>query len=198
MEDDSNRLEIHYKGVVRAITHGRLVPFLGAGANLCNHPPGIPWQPGSGHYLPSGAELAQHLAEQLGRRRLVVVSTNYDDLLERAFAAREERFHLFSYIADGEHQGKFVHWPPGDPGDWPPTSEPRRVDSPNDYGGLPDDDSDPVILKIHGSIDRPSADVPHPGREPRAARRRGHHGPRRPARGLRAGVDPWLHHRGSR
>ena len=39
---------------------GRVVPLLGAGANLVDRPSGAPWQRGS--YLPSAAELAGHLA----------------------------------------------------------------------------------------------------------------------------------------
>jgi hypothetical protein len=37
-----------------------VIPFLGAGANLCDRPEGVSWQAG---YLPSGAELAAYLAE---------------------------------------------------------------------------------------------------------------------------------------
>ena len=51
-----------------------------------------------------------------GRRCQLIVTTNYDDALERAFREADEPFDLISYMADGEQRGKFVHWPPdGEP-----------------------------------------------------------------------------------
>ena len=42
--------------IVKAIVNGRLVPFLGAGANLCGRPEMASYK--QGQYLPSGGELA--------------------------------------------------------------------------------------------------------------------------------------------
>jgi len=81
------------------------------------------------------------------RRRLVVITTNYDDVLERAFNQVEEPYHLVTYVAEGDKRGKFLHWPAGD----------KRgmavIESPNNYDGLTADER-PVILKIHGAINR--------------------------------------------
>src|SRR2546426_927562 len=46
-------------------------------------------------------------------RYQLIVTTNYDDALERAFNEAREPFDLVAYIADGEHRGKFMHAPPG-------------------------------------------------------------------------------------
>lgn len=59
-----SELEQHYNTVVPAIFGGRVIPFLGAGANLCGRPAGTSWQ--GGQYLPKGDELARYLAEELG------------------------------------------------------------------------------------------------------------------------------------
>ena len=75
----------------------------------------------------------------------LIVTTNYDDALERAFREAGEPFDLVCYIADGIQRGKFVHWPPG--------GEPTLIEVPNEYEKLrPGEQS--VILKIHGAIDR--------------------------------------------
>jgi hypothetical protein len=57
----------HYTTVLRAMLDGRLVPLLGAGVNLCGRPKGAAWQ--HGRYLPSGGELAAHLARLFGYPR---------------------------------------------------------------------------------------------------------------------------------
>ncbi|MEK7750375.1 MAG: hypothetical protein AAB654_00565, partial [Acidobacteriota bacterium] len=52
----------HYQTLQTAILDGQVVPFLGAGANLCGRPREIAWQPEQCQFLPSGRELAAHLA----------------------------------------------------------------------------------------------------------------------------------------
>ena len=42
---------------------GRVIPFLGAGVNLCGRPTEVKWSPGSG-FLPSGWELTEYLARE--------------------------------------------------------------------------------------------------------------------------------------
>jgi hypothetical protein len=56
-------LDRHLRLVVKAMREGRVVPFLGAGANLCGRPPDAVWQAGSS-FLPSGGELADHLSRE--------------------------------------------------------------------------------------------------------------------------------------
>ena len=50
----------HYDSVAEKLAAGRMIPFLGAGANLCDRGE-LVWESGS-PFLPSGAELAKYLA----------------------------------------------------------------------------------------------------------------------------------------
>lgn len=52
----------HFRRVARKIDDGRVTPFLGAGANLCDRPLDQAWE--QGVYLPNGAELAAELARR--------------------------------------------------------------------------------------------------------------------------------------
>lgn len=196
------RLKPHLKMVVKAIADGRVIPFFGAGVNLCSRPPKTEWK--HGKYLPSGGELAAYLAKEFGypeneSQDLVrvseyvtvmigsgplyeelhtlfdadyqptplhrffaalpkvlrekgsrhpyqlIVTTNYDDLMERAYQDAGEPFDLVYYVAEGGERGKFLHRSPG--------GEARMIDKPNEYAVL-NLDQRPVILKIHGAVDR--------------------------------------------
>lgn len=253
--------DLHYSTTINAIYEGRIVPFLGAGANLCDRPDGIAWK--RGEYLPSGVELASYLAERFGYlpstdlarvsqyvaligggpaplydalRHLfginypptllhkflavlpalardrghappyqLIVTTNYDDVLERTFHLAGEPIDVVSYMAEGEDRGKFRHWSyvfkpkseptlrprreqedeveyqiyvthyqkelaeyqrqqlPGqlekdemefrDARVWPPRVDSQLISKPNEYASLSLDQR-PVILKIHGAVDR--------------------------------------------
>jgi hypothetical protein len=207
-----DELDAHYKTVVKAFSDGRVVPFLGAGVNQCGRPDGTQWQ--SQHYLPSGIELSEYLADNFGypapnrqdlirvaqyvavmngvgplyenlrtlfdadytptalhqllamapsvlrakgypQRHLLIVTTNYDDLLERTFKAMDEPFDVVTYVADTDQRGKFVHWPFG--------AEPRLIEKPNEYGDLPLELPSctlkrSIILKLHGAVDRINAE----------------------------------------
>jgi hypothetical protein len=92
------------------------------------------------------AELPGRLVEA-GQPRVggLILTTNYDDALERAFAEAGEEFDLVSYLADGEHRGKFVHRTPD--------GEPTVIERPNEYRRLAPDERT-VIMKIHGAVDR--------------------------------------------
>jgi SIR2-like domain len=57
-----DELAAHYVDVVDALLSGGVVPFLGAGANLCGRPADAHWVAGASQMLPSGGELAEHLA----------------------------------------------------------------------------------------------------------------------------------------
>ena len=162
----------HFERVADAIAAGEVVPFLGAGANLCDRPAEAPWDPES--FAPSARELALTLAKQsrypnldelgdparpplqwvsqyfdavLGDKplykklrevfearyppsslhrllarlpallrergaeeQLLVLTTNYDDLVERALDDAKEAFDVVWYDAKpGPNQGQFWH-----------------------------------------------------------------------------------------
>ncbi len=191
----------HYWLVANLIGEGQVIPFLGAGANLCDRPDDAVFELG-GDYLPSGSELADELAKgvrypltdldlprvsqyfdaKLGERglykslhtlfdanyppsslhhllaslppllrergspQLLILTTNYDDALERACAERGEEYDLVWYEAKrGGVRGTFLHRPPG--------GEPVVIERPNEYADLAPQDR-MVILKLHGAIDR--------------------------------------------
>jgi hypothetical protein len=195
----------HFSRVATLLADGDVVPFLGAGANLCDRPDDVAWE--LGRFAPSGAELAHTLAEnsrfpdphdqdllrisqyvdailgerrlyrylhsvfdadyppsslhrflaslpalmrQNGRPQLLILTTNYDDLAERAFAAAGEEFDVVWYEAKrGPMHGRFLHRPP--------EGEVVPIERPNKYTGL-DLGRRSVILKLHGAIDREDAD----------------------------------------
>jgi hypothetical protein len=74
----------------------------------------------------------------------LIVTTNYDDLVERAFQDVSEPYDLVTYIVDGEHRGKFRHTRDG---------HSHIVDVPNQYGDVTIGERT-VILKIHGAFAR--------------------------------------------
>jgi hypothetical protein len=82
-------------------------------------------------------------------RYQLIVTTNYDDVLERAFRAVGEPFDLVSYVAEGEERGKFLHCSA--------EGVVQLIERPNEYRGLSLEQRT-VILKIHGAIDRANAD----------------------------------------
>jgi hypothetical protein len=194
----------HYYWVADRLLSGRVVPFLGAGANLCDRPAKTKWE--LGKYLPSGDELAEILAERIrypisddldllrvaqyvgavlgegalydylretfnadypptslhffladtarvvrerGKGPMLVLTTNYDDALERAFELRGEPHEVLWYDAKRKSGvGRFMHR--SKKGVTP-------VDRPNSYTA-PIDKSHAVILKLHGAIDRAASD----------------------------------------
>jgi SIR2-like domain len=195
--DDS--LERHCQIVARRLGTGSVVPFLGAGANLCERPPDSDWEAG---YLPSGAELAAYLSTPYGYpdtdrdllrvaqwvdlvsspRALVdelhaifsrdyrpnklhrflaempqrmrgggnrfcgqlILTTNYDDVVERAFAEADEQVDVVVYETRGNEQ-RFVHLRPD--------GERVAIDDPARYREFALEERS-VILKIHGDVDR--------------------------------------------
>jgi hypothetical protein len=197
-------LEAHLVTVARAMQEGAVIPFLGAGANLCGRAEGTSWKFGETEYLPDGRELADYLAEYFAYpegqvRDLVrisqyasvmqgtgplyqrlhdvfdvdfapsplhtllaglpaqwrakgvepvpyqlIVTTNYDDALERAFVAAGEPYDLLSYLAKGPHVGKFMHLPPD--------GRPKLVKKSNQYPLNLDERT--IVLKIHGAVNR--------------------------------------------
>jgi hypothetical protein len=198
--------EAHFRMIAKRILDGAVVPFLGAGVNLCGRPPSVGWA--QGQYLPSGIQLAEHLADHFGfadtkhRTNLLrvseyidvmlgsgplyeelhdvfdddypptpvhrllaklpgmirernsdgtryfplIVTTNYDDSLERAFREAREPYDLVVYIADdAQDRGLFRHSSPD--------GQSRVISAPNRYRGL-EFREHPVIAKIHGAVRR--------------------------------------------
>jgi hypothetical protein len=195
-----DNLARHCQIVARRLGSGSVVPFLGAGANLCGRPANADWQ--RDRLPPSGAELAVYLAEPYGYpeadrdllrvaqwvdlvsspRALVdemhtvfgkhyrpsklhefladlpailrkqgasicgqlVLTTNYDDVLEHAFAEAGERVDVVIYEARPGEQ-HFVHLTPG--------GKRVPIDDPATYREFALEERS-VILKIHGDVDR--------------------------------------------
>jgi len=77
-------------------------------------------------------------------RAPLIVTTSYDQGIERAFAIADQPLDVVAYIAEGEQRGRFVHHSPD--------GRARLIDKPNKYLGL--SDSRAILLKVHGAIDR--------------------------------------------
>ena len=220
---DTQELKQHCLLVVDAIKRGRVVPFLGAGVNLCDRPTPInedadwKWDNSRSEFLPTGSELAEHLAREfyfpgasscstpgchnpehaldlarvsqygdtaLGGGRLreelrsifirdypitsahrflaslpwpapqakrtedrypLIVTTNYDDLMEQALEDRNKPDLVYYRLPDDSNRAGFWHAAPG--------MKPVRIDDANKYS-YRFFENHPVILKIHGTIDR--------------------------------------------
>jgi len=227
--DRNPELDGHCKQVIQELTEGVVVPFLGAGVNLCGRPASRKWTGGESSYLPDGRELARYLAgatqfrsqtqveckcgekvivetdpdltrmaqrviNELGSVRLyrklrevfdrnyeptalhmllaelprrlaekgyaryplIIVTTNFDDLMERAFELQDppQPYDVVKYLAKrkdddaASEKGRGIFW------HRPWAKEERAIVRANSYLDVPTDL--PVILKIHGDIDRKS------------------------------------------
>jgi SIR2-like domain len=191
----------HLDFVSARLIAGKVIPFLGAGANLCGRPPTADWL--SEHYLPTGGELAEYLASDYPTLRgdsrdlsrisqyvdlfgggeavlfeklrglfageydpnalhhllaaipaalrargsenpcQLIITTNYDDALERAFAAAGEPIDVVYYAAARGQPGRFLHVRP----------DGKRSAVPKTYRGFSLGERT-VLLKIHGAVDR--------------------------------------------
>jgi SIR2-like domain len=78
---------------------------------------------------------------------MLIVTTNYDDLIECAFTARGKPFHVVQWTNHREFAGSVVWWRPGasKPQHYPPKVLP-----------LPEGDkiNETIIYKMHGAVDR--------------------------------------------
>jgi hypothetical protein len=81
----------------------------------------------------------------LGRRNQLILTTNYDDTLERAFADAGEELDVVVYRSAGRARGQFVHHPPD--------GEPRIINRPNEYRALSLERRS-VLMKVHGTVNR--------------------------------------------
>ena len=85
------------------------------------------------------------LLREHGAPHQLIVTTNYDLALERAFEEAGEELDIVAYVATGTHRGRFWHRPPGEP--------PRPIDVPNTYATELDLDRRTILLKLHGAVD---------------------------------------------
>jgi hypothetical protein len=75
----------------------------------------------------------------------LMVTTNYDDALERALRDVYEPYDVVAYVAEGERRGKFSHSTV--------EGETFLIEHPSRYQDI-DLDERVIILKVHGTIDR--------------------------------------------
>lgn len=85
------------------------------------------------------------LQRERGAPHHLIVSTNYDLALERAFEEANEELDIVTYVAAGPHRGRFWHRPPDD--------APRPIDVPNTYATELSLDRRTILLKLHGAVD---------------------------------------------
>ena len=100
------------------------------------------YPPGAVHSF--AAELPS-IVRETGSTYPLLVTTHYDQTLERAFAEAGEEVDIVSYVAAGRDRGKFLHLRPD--------GEVTVIDVPNAYGELTLAER-PTILKLHGQVDR--------------------------------------------
>ena len=85
------------------------------------------------------------LLREHGAPHQLIVTTNYDLALERAFEEAGEELDIVAYVASGTHRGRFWHRAPGKP--------PRPIDVPNTYATELDLERRTILLKLHGAVD---------------------------------------------
>lgn len=86
-----------------------------------------------------------HLLRERGAPHQLIVTTNYDLALERAFEDAGEELDIVAYHAAGPNRGRFWHRPPGE--------APRPIDVPNTYATELDLEQRTILLKLHGAVD---------------------------------------------
>jgi hypothetical protein len=89
--------------------------------------------------LPAHLRAVNH---PLAASSLIVLTTNYDTIPERAFNDAAEPFHLLQYVDTGSGGGQFAHRLPD--------GEVRMVESPENYDPL--DCPAPLLVKLNGGI----------------------------------------------
>ena len=85
------------------------------------------------------------LLRERGAQHQLIVSTNYDLALERAFEEAGEALDIVAYVAAGQHRGRFWHRAPG--------QAPRPIDVPNTYASELSLERRTILLKLHGAVD---------------------------------------------
>lgn len=82
-------------------------------------------------------------------RYQLIVTTNFDDMLERAFTEAGVPFDVVSYEAEGDKRGKFWHWKSD--------GDVTLIELPNQYQAFSLEQR-AVILKVHGAFVRTDPD----------------------------------------
>jgi DNA-binding SARP family transcriptional activator len=100
------------------------------------------YPPGAVHAF--AAELPA-IARELGTSFPLLVTTHYDQTLERAFVDAGEEVDVVSYVASGRNRGKFLHQRPD--------GDAAVIEIPNAYAELTLEER-PTVLKLHGQVDR--------------------------------------------
>lgn len=182
-----------YPLIRESLSQGRVIPFLGAGASLGGRTAKSAWKVGTTSFLPTGLELARHLAARtefpadqaadlatvaqyfdviggrLGLQEelrtifntdypltslhlhlasieapLLIITTNYDDLIERALRKHNRPYDLVVHTTDAALGDRLL---------WTPHGEvvPQRV-LPNKLSI--DLKQVTVVYKMHGAVDR--------------------------------------------
>jgi DNA-binding SARP family transcriptional activator len=85
------------------------------------------------------------LLRERGAPHQLIVSTNYDLALERAFEDAGEELDIVAYVAAGPQRGRFWHRPPG--------QAPKPIDVPNTYATELSLERRTILLKLHGAVD---------------------------------------------
>jgi DNA-binding SARP family transcriptional activator len=89
------------------------------------------------------AELAA-LSRERDTPQPIIVTTNYDRAVERAFADAGEEIDVVTYMSIGRDRGRFVHRSPD--------GQLHIITAPNAYADVPVE-ARSVLLKIHGEVD---------------------------------------------
>ncbi|HIK16411.1 MAG TPA: SIR2 family protein [Leptolyngbyaceae cyanobacterium M33_DOE_097] len=79
----------------------------------------------------------------------LVVTTNYDDMLEQAFLTIQQPFDVIFYVADGDDQGKFMHQPYQEEAQIIGVNDSARLPLRAPWGDAPQ--PRPIILKLFGT-----------------------------------------------
>jgi DNA-binding SARP family transcriptional activator len=85
------------------------------------------------------------LLRERGAPHQLIVTTNYDLALERAFEEANEEVDIVAYVAAGQLRGHFWHRAPGEP--------PRPIEIPNTYATELSLERRTILLKLHGAVD---------------------------------------------
>jgi len=105
-------------------------------------------------------------AKKMPESPLLVVTTNYDTVMETAFTRLKMSCDVVAYIMNGEDAGRFHHYQCDPDGQGNPVaSVPVVIKDPSQYQGVKTVLSDgalnltrPLVLKLHGHIDVTDAD----------------------------------------
>jgi hypothetical protein len=79
----------------------------------------------------------------------IIITTNYDNLMERALVEAGVSYDLVVYCTHGRNRGQFIHYTP--------EGQQITIEKPNEYTNFSLRDR-PVVMKIHGEVKRNTGD----------------------------------------